>query len=482
VKLPRRFEIWSDLQCAGGTRLAQIPELLRGAAGTGASASESRVVGDDHQLTILLPQTSDAAAQLLEGRVIRVDYDDTPTYDEWRIVKIDEAREVTQGGTALLTVTAYWPLVDWGTRGGVVQRTEADGTRTADFDLTALTPTQHLTNYIRATLWAEGLTWFDLGTISPTIPVDLSYRGDTPRAALGKLQDALAQLSGNSCELQLRRNGTTGYLLDLVAQVGSGATAFALSFGLNSPWLRRHRSTLDQATRVVPLGTPVADRRPTLARARWQVTAVAGTVVTLADPAGGDGPVGFDDQLNGYYLRTVGGTLTAISASSASAQTVTVASATGISVNDLVEVRADSSGTELTALEAPAAKATYGLATKVLDRPDLPGTVNLLTNPVMRTYTGSSSPPDGWTAVGSPVRPSAPTRASGSRVVRRGGSRPPPMGKAAIRPTRRSAPRPTRRPSRGSRRSGSTAGRCAASSSRPRIRSASRASRDRAAR
>jgi hypothetical protein len=136
----------------------------------------------------------------------------------------------------------------------------------------------------------------------------------------------------------------------------------------------------------------------------WQVSAIAGAVLTLVDPAGGDGPIGFDDQLNGKYLRKPDGTLTAITASSAAAQTVTVASAAGLVVGDLVQFRLDGTGKDLTYLDNPAGIAADGIKVGTFERSDIPATNNRLRNSVLRTWPGGAgSYPTGWSAVGAPT-------------------------------------------------------------------------------
>lgn len=395
--LARRLEIWSDRQSAGGSRLAVIPDDL--------GAAEERSVTGEETLTLALPFQSDAAASLLERRVLRVDYADG-VFDEWRITGCPERR--TPAGELLIDVTAAPMLQDLGEE-CTVGRTEADGSVVYDFEALSLTPTQIVNTFILPALTAEGITDIALGTIDYALPVDVVFSWDTPLSALRKL----AQVTG--MELRLRRNGTTNYLIDLVAQIGSGANVPDVRFGKNLPWLTRTRTTEEAATRVQPRGAQDEFLYTTMAGARWKVTAIAGAGpfdVTLADPAGGDPPIGFDDQLNGLYLRRADGSLVVVADSTLSTQKIQIATLGAISVNDLVEFRKDSAGAALTFLENPAAKATYGRLLRILDRPDLPGTINLIANPAMRDYAGASAAPDGYTKLGNPTltRTSAATR------------------------------------------------------------------------
>jgi hypothetical protein len=144
-----------------------------------------------------------------------------------------------------------------------------------------------------------------------------------------------------------------------------------------------------------------------LSRATWLVSNVVGSVVTLADPAGGAGPIQFDGQLAGLngttaaYLRKANGTLTAVTATVAATQAVTVASATGVAIGDLIQFRADSAGNDLLWLDSPADFGLYGLKIGTVEMSDVPSTNNLLKNAAMRTWPGSTSaPPPNWTKVG----------------------------------------------------------------------------------
>jgi hypothetical protein len=101
------------------------------------------------------------------------------------------------------------------------------------------------------------------------------------------------------------------------------------------------------------------------------------------------------------YLRKVDGTLVQIDASVASTDVVTVMGNTGITAGDLIEVRADAAGADLTYLDNPAAVVTYGIKVAIRDVSDVPPTNNLIKNPVMRTWPGTL--PTNWTAVNAPT-------------------------------------------------------------------------------
>lgn len=381
VQTLRRLEVWSNLACAGGARLV----VVRDATSIIASV---KLVGIS-QLTVVLPLTSAAMASIAEGKVFRVDESDT-SFDEWRISDVEQ--DTTTG---LATITAMPIEQELGTRGEVVKLVDGLGITYHNIDVVGLTPTQIITNYLTPALTAAGISWASIGTITPTWPVDVTIAWDTPLAVLTRL----ATLT--TMEFQLRRNGTTGYLIDLIAAVGSSAPVADVRYRKNlAPGVKQVRTSQSQMTRCYPRGAEVDGVHGTMARARWKVTNIAGSVITLADFVGGDGPIAFDGQLAGAngtvqaYLRTIGGTLTQVTASSKSAQTVTVASATGIAVGDRVQFRADSAGHDLTWLDSPADRATYGLVVGVSDQPNVPATINLLLNPATRDWPSGTLPPN----------------------------------------------------------------------------------------
>jgi hypothetical protein len=378
----RRFqhaELWSNLQCAGGTRLDAIPDLQE------CSTFES--VELDLRLILTVALNNRVAGSLTEGRVIRLVQSDG-AFDEWRIAEVNPK---TDGLS--VSVTALSPLLDLAVS-GLVTQTGGDGTVSYDVEVAGNTVSQYLTSWILPVSPA----WVVAGTIHPTGRFDQSFKGLNPLAALRQL----AQATG--CELGLRRNGTTSYYLDIVTQVGASAPVADLRDEKNLLQLDQQRSMVQQYNVVVPLGADDGSgARTTMSRSQWLIAGVAGTTITLADPANGAPPLAFNNQLNGKYLRNSAGALTQVTASDATLQQVVVVSATGLSVGGLVEFRDNGSGKDLTELTAPADVTTYGRRVLPLDVNDIPAVLNLVPNPVNRTWTGGSTVvPDGWTALGSP--------------------------------------------------------------------------------
>ena len=320
-------------------------------------------------------------------------------YDEWKIVEGPDDDDVTGMRSC---VAAPIRQTDMATC-DIVRRIDSDGTNVPDFESVGLTPALHISTWIIPALTRSGLTFVVAGTIVPAGNVDMTYAWDSPLSALTRLAEV------TSMELDIRRT-PSGYAIDLIPAIGSSAPIADVRLGRNLVNLRRTRVASEQVTRVFPRGMQTDNAYATMSRATWRVSVVAGSVITLVDPAGGAGPIQFDGQLAGTsgtqtaYLRKIDGTLTAVTASSAAGQTVTVASATGITVGDLIQFRADSSGNDLLSMDSPPDWASYGLRAATFDVPDVPATNNLLKNSTMRAWPGSSSaPPTNWTAVGAPT-------------------------------------------------------------------------------
>ena len=374
-----RFEIWSNVQCAAGARLAVVANPL--------AASDMVSLTGQHDRAVVEFALSDPAFTSAQvGRVLRVVYDDSTQFDEWRLVGVHRA--VDSGRRVRLEAEPV--ILDL--RRGLVQRTEADGTGVVDFELVGLSPAA-----LVAVILGSAPTYFAAGTIEPTDLVDgLAFSVDTPLSALRELAELTAS------ELAVRRNGTTSYLVDLVTTFNGAATPIHFRPAKNLQSYQYEIDAEDQATRVYPVGQVIDDIHMTIAEAEWKVVSVTTNDVVLVDPGGTDGPIAYDDQFNGTYLERVDGTLTQITDTIASSQTVVVASGTGIAPNDRIRLRRNSAGDDLLYLDAPAELATYGLHVAVVERRDIPPVRNLMNNPMLTgTYVGGVPPH--WSKIGAPT-------------------------------------------------------------------------------
>lgn len=379
-----RLEVWSDLECAGGTRLAVLQPPA-------ACAARVDLAGDD-RLTVTLPLSDPQLPQCREQRVLRVVDVLAGTFDEWVI------RQRTDDATnASVQLVALAPLSRLGT--GIPVYRVVGSRLEMNLDFVSRTPADIAATVI-AQQQTQGLPWVSLGTVDPTAAVTISSAWDSPLAVLRRLAEAAG------AELQCRRVGTSGYVVDLLTQRGSTAHNLDLRYGKNLPVHVAGRDATRQGTRIVGKGATSDGLAAGLGSNVWLVTAIAGGWVVLADPAGGEGPIAFDAQLNGRYLVGPTGTIGAITGTRKATQDVQ-ATLAGLAVGDLVRVASDASGAELTWLSEPAAEAVYGATTpiyQVLERADVPDVVNRIKNPCFRRWPGgASTTPPNWSLLGGAI-------------------------------------------------------------------------------
>lgn len=372
VKLSH-LEIWSDLQCAGGVRLAAIVETL--------AASDQRELGGLERLLVQLRRTDLAWAHVLHTRVIRA-VDSDGTWEEWRIADVDEQRDERGGLQGSIECSS--PLLDLAEADRVITRTEADGTAAHDFGLFGLTPAEALT---------EILTWapahFTPGTVQPTARIDLNLSWDSPLSALRQL----AELTDS--DLELERNGTTGYRVHLLARTRALTAGARIRYARNQRGIRRKQNVDPLLTRAYPRGAAEDGLHADMGEAAWSVVAAAGASITLEA-----GVVAFPGQLNGLWAENARtGARSAISASGTN-QVLQLGSAIA-AAGDLVHIRLDGTGKRLTYLDNPGAAARYlrpgRHRAKVLDLQDVPGTNNLVENAFTERWTGGT--PDSFSAL-----------------------------------------------------------------------------------
>lgn len=286
--------IYTDLQCAGGSPVVDIPDVVSGRLVEGVDN------GTEDSLAFGVPKSSPALASLVAAskRVIRVWFNDG-SFSEWPLAK-DASPYV--GGDGIVQITCE-PAVIRLAQIGLMAQLGTGGLRTFDEAYAGLTPTQYIDAVITR-LTALGASWVARGTIDPTMLLDLTWSYATPLAVVLQVRDGV-KAKGATCEFDFRRNGTSGYYIDLLTQIASSATVPEFRAQKSITELQYARNRTRQATVAQPKGAVDATGYPgTMARARWTVSSVNGGAkrLTLADPAGGAGPIAFDDQLNGKYL------------------------------------------------------------------------------------------------------------------------------------------------------------------------------------
>ncbi|HSV93282.1 MAG TPA: hypothetical protein VLH81_09400, partial [Desulfobacterales bacterium] len=126
-----RLEVWTDFECAGGTRLGFFQPLP-------PSAVRTQEVNGEDTLRVSLYRDVDAWSLILGDRVLRAHLA-TGDYCEYRIADIGEEHQ--RDGKAVAEIVGEGPLYDLGH--DLVAHTLVNGAVLHDFPLT-LTPTEHL--------------------------------------------------------------------------------------------------------------------------------------------------------------------------------------------------------------------------------------------------------------------------------------------------------------------------------------------------
>lgn len=389
-----RLEVWTKFQCDGGTRDAVL--ALQDCS---VLAGTERITRED-VVSFTVPKASVAAASLSLGRVIRFAYDDG-SFTEWRIHELVDASG-RDGGTYRVSCRGLvYELRDLAliaaTSGGVLSTAIAFEGKTATEVITALLA------------YLPG--WWAVGTVAPTTAVSLSVASDaTPLRVLRELVTTL-NAAGDACELDIRRNGTTGYYIDLPSAIGATAGTADVRTAKNILRTDRTRSRETMANRIYPRGSDGAS----IEYAYWRVTSVAGNDVEVRQPESAAPAFLYDDQVNGLYLENDAGTRVLISDTVAATSKATVSSSAGFSANEWCRIVADASGTGILKVDYPLATSTK---VQIVDGGETAVT-NLLDNPYMSRWTGSTSaPPTGWQSGTTPIN--TYTRNATATYIRRG--------------------------------------------------------------
>jgi hypothetical protein len=328
---------------------------------------------------------------------------DDESFKEWRIDTITETRTTT-------TVVAKSILNDL-TDDELLVDLDPSGFPTFTGGLASVTATEALEFMLaHPRVVAAGIpTWLRIGQIDSTRILDeVQYDTAGVLAFCRAVQNAVRG-SGEACELEVIPDPidpTHWYVINLVAQIGASATVPTFVTGRNLVGdVANTSARRDQSTVVIVRGGELAGLNTGIGLSRWPVTAISGAgpyVVTLADlVAGGQGPIGVDDQYNGQaILREADGVLQAISDCSASAQTVTLAAIGSLAVGDVIQFRTTNdpaTATPLVELAHPARVALYGRKIGTFKRESVIGVPNLVPNALVRTWTTPTDLPDGYT-------------------------------------------------------------------------------------
>jgi hypothetical protein len=385
-----RLDLWSALQCQpGATRLGFLRTIARGEAPAVFS------VASDESFTVTVAAKRCLALGLATGMVIAVVFSDG-SFDEWRVSQtVETSTEWTITCTSVMI-----DLVD----DDVFVEPAVSGFPTFASGMADVTATAALEAIIadRASRGEASIPLF-VGTVSSTTVLP-SVQWDTAGtvARINAIQQAVLA-TGEACEPRARRNGTSGYYIDLVDQVGGSAPLLSLRIGkhlVGDTQVTRQRQ--DQATVVIMRGGDLAGFPTAIGLARWLITDLTGSVATLADPAGGAGPIGADGQfVDGALYREADGTLLAITDSSFANQTVTLSDPGALAEGDVVQFRTTSdpdTAKPIVELPYPSRVATYGRKVGTFQRSAVIGVPNVAPNGVLNDWPDPTAMPRGYTA------------------------------------------------------------------------------------
>ena len=378
-----KIELWDDPEYASGaTRLAMVDAW--------ATARMKTAIDGTDVLNIIAPWDADWLRTAQPRHVLKVT-DELGRVSEWRIIRILDGRG---GGEAETGIEAESLLTELARP--LVLRAQSGGAVSFSFNVYDSTATQIFTQFINPRLTAEGLGHFVFDTVSNTTPLTFAWERYSCLELITEVAD----------RLQLERwverdDANTRYLIKLGTR-GAGEPTVRTSFGRgNLQSYQRDQDSLTVSTVTIPTGKKVdgGAEKSTLGFAAWRVTSVTGTTLTLEDPGGGDGPIAFDDQLNGLYaLRPSDLAVIDVTDSSSTGQTVTLANVP----------QAATYGGAGTAIDSVGTTATFNLPTGS-------ATGDIIFAAIIGTATGTVTGPSGWTEILNVSAPAPTGRTYGTR-------------------------------------------------------------------
>lgn len=392
MPVPIGYEIWSDVQCNSGTRLSRVTDILD------PGPIDEHSLEHPGRIEYVIPRTSLSYQHHALESVFTVVWDETTGtgpqegFDEYRIRSITDVVD----NEDLVKVKAVGIGFDLD-RGGFLTKTDANGLVRTDFEVLGRTVAD-MVGIVLGTIanaYFSGVpSYFSAGTIDrSTERITLPFFNDTGYTALKEI----AVLHG--AELAIRRNGTTGYLVDILDIVGGSADVIPLRInkkGRNIVRIEHEDSSELQGTRIIAQGGGAPPDIATIADNAFEILSVATNDLTMVEDC-----VAEDDQLNlmGVYAEKLDGTLIQVTDSQAP-NIVTVAGGHGLVAGDVIRLRANSSGDQLIQMISPSAEAGLGgrSIARLHERRDIPHINNEIPNAfLVGTYAGGLAA--GWFSV-----------------------------------------------------------------------------------
>lgn len=395
-----RLERWSDRESNSGTRLDFCkPDAC-------IKAEEYREVSGREELDLSIDPAHRWMDDLVERNVIRTVFADD-SYDEWRVWQITKGRRKN----AARTFDVFCRSIKFDLGDELAAFPQANGAVFLHHELADLAPDDFLAALEALTTWPSD---FSVGTVDPTTRHTWVLEWESYLSALTEA----ATVTG--AELDVTRNGTSGYVVDLLDEVRSGERT-EIRFAANALESDIERDWTEAGTLIYPKGEGPQGAAPSIADLRWFVSPQAGqsTPTTLWRLRPFDGtsrvtlggitlPVATDaivitedDQYNGLYYGERGETGLEIvdSAVGDSGRAIDVTFGASTSdPGDLKWLLANSDGDALLYVPVPSKIATHGRRALVLERDDIPGITNLVSFPFRAGKQGIH-----WLPWGSPT-------------------------------------------------------------------------------
>jgi len=381
-----KLDWWTNLKCISGSkRIATAANIIE------CTGSES--LDHNDSVTVVVPW-KEWWLQILTLRHVGRLTDHAGRVREWRVKSIDDSRQ--RGKEPKITITLDPIVLDLATM-GIVDTPMGGGRPWYNLGSSLATPEQIIRSALLTWFTARGITWIGYGTVEFTDRYNIALDLANP---LQWMQE-LANRSGG--EFDLRRNGDTNYLLDLLIGRNLDKPVQELRTSRQVLKLSRSRRVDTLRTAILATGKVPSDdvERATIAYTALKVTAISSNdhTVEYADPIGGD-PILCDDQLNtprpdlagsnNCYVLCPDASLKQITDTVAATQVLTIPSS-GLAVNDVIEVRKNSSGDLLTELTNPAAIQKYGYVLGPAEDSEARGERNHIKNPFYNSF-GSAWP------------------------------------------------------------------------------------------
>jgi hypothetical protein len=341
-----RLDLWTAPAPAGGTRTAFLVDAAVGRSVSDVQRTRSLDPGHSRLSFRVAPTHPHAALLQPQAGIVRFTRfvpatPDTYTevWEEWRIVQRRRPVERAALAYEIVCVPLEDDLLDW----DLHREVTGGGLSRWRFGVTERTPAQVL-QLLKDRFVALGISWVDVGTVTPTTPVSFALeQASTPRAIVQALLDALAA-QGVEAEFQfVRANDNSEYLLELVTRVAGSLSPLIATTDAAAIELAVDEDATEQVNVVVPFGDDGIDLRELQVEVQ-AVDAGTGWVTLRAIGATPADVVAVDDQWNGQRLfRENTGRSFAILDSTASPMRVQLATAdltSGLATGERVSFRA----------------------------------------------------------------------------------------------------------------------------------------------